>query len=84
MPKVEIEIMRTVETRREETATLELDVPQDILDDPHGDFGLLDWVDAQMAITCSDARKAADSADWDITDEDDLSIEYNEANNLSE
>ena len=83
MAKVEIEIVRTVEITREEKVVLELDVPKDILDDPDGDFGLLDWVDTQMKITGSAARNAGDAAGWDIEDEDE-SIEYSEANNLSE
>ena len=83
MAKVEIEIFRTVEITREEKVVLELDVPQDILDDPHGDFGLLDWVDGQMKITGSAACTAGDDAAWDIEDES-VSIEYSEASNLSE
>jgi hypothetical protein len=79
MPKAEIEILAQVEISRDLSATVELDVPQHILDDPDE---LFDWVEEQMKNTEGDVYKTVTAA-WDTTDEDE-SISYNEIYNLSE
>lgn len=72
MAKAEIEIRRTVTITREESARVTVDVPQDILDDPDGDFGLHDWAEAELKITSSELAKATLS-NWDHVDEDESS-----------
>lgn len=86
MANAEIEIFRTVTVVREENATVELDIPKRILDDEEA----LSWIDAIMEKdfdSLSPKEKAVyeavTGAEWDVADEDE-SIEYNEANNLSE
>jgi hypothetical protein len=85
MPKIEVEILRTVTITREESATVELNVPKSVIDDGEE----LDWID-QIMEKRSEERKAGEKAvvkaladaDWDVNDEDE-STEYDEANNLS-
>jgi hypothetical protein len=79
MPMAEIEILRTVEITRDESAILQLDVPQHILDDPDE---LYDWVEEEMNKPDSEVRQAVDAV-WETTDENE-SIEYNEVNNLDD
>lgn len=93
MPKVEIEIMRTVTVTREESVVVELDVPQSVLDGEHEgvEIGVVDWVDGIMAkcevtasLTDEDraVRKALDTAAWDVTDNHEY-VEYNDAYELN-
>lgn len=86
MPKIEVEILRTVTITREENVTLELNVPKTVIDDG----GELDWVDQVMEKQLHDmtptekaAHRALTAAEWDIADED-HSVQYDEANNLSD
>lgn len=82
MPKVEIEIMRTVTITREESATVELDVPKQVLADEE----VLSWVDEIMdkdddgTLSAKDKALylAINSAEWEASDEDE-SVEYNDA-----
>ncbi len=82
MPKVEIEILRTVTITREESAVVELNVPKRVLDDEE----VLSWVDEIMdkdddgTLTATDKAvyETVTTAEWDPSDEDE-SIEYNEA-----
>lgn len=85
MPKIEVEILRTVTITREENTTLELNVPKSFIDDGEE----LDWIDQVMEKALQDmtpmekaAHRALTTAEWDVADEDE-SIEYDEANNLS-
>lgn len=82
MPKVEIEIMRTVTVTREESAVVELDVPKRVIDE--GD--VVSWVDDIMekpyeSMTSGETavHAAVTGAEWDPSDEGE-EIEYNEAN----
>lgn len=81
MPKVEVEILRTVTITREENVTVELNVPQQVLND--GD--VVGWVDrltegSEDKLSAKDKalRAAITGAEWEVSDEDE-SIEYNEA-----
>lgn len=79
MPKVEIEILRTVTNTREENAVVELDVPKRVLDD--GD--VVSWLDEILekeSLTPKEKAvyEAVTSAEWDPSNEDE-EIEYNEA-----
>lgn len=86
MPKIEVEILRTVTITREENTTVELGVPQSVIDD----CTELDWLDAIMT---KDAKyrtaeeeavwAAVTNAEWDVADED-QSVEYDEASNLTD
>ena len=85
MPKVQVEILRTVTVTREESAIVELNVPKSVIDD----CGELDWIDQIMEKRPEDrtggeksVAKALTDADWDVSDEDE-STEYNEATDLS-
>jgi len=86
MPKVEIEILRTVRITRKESAVVELDVPKQVLDDEE----VLGWVDEIMekdddgTLTATDRAvyEAVTGAEWDASDEDE-SIEYNDAYTVS-
>lgn len=67
----QIEIKRTVTVTREETVTVDVDVPQSILDNPDDHFGVDDWVEAQLKIPNSDLSEAVQGNwDQDIDDED--------------
>lgn len=66
MPRVELEIQRTVTIEREETITVEVDVPQDVLDE-EADFDLHDWVENNLKDDTSELAKTA--VDWECADE---------------
>lgn len=68
MPQAEIQIRRTVTITREEDVTVNVDIPQNILDDPDADFAVDDWVEGQLKIHNS-ALSAAVLGNWDLTDE---------------
>lgn len=81
MPKVDIEIIRTLTITREESVSVELDVPKRILDEEE----VVSWIDEIMekgedSLTDEEkaVRKELTEADWDVTDEDEAA-EYNEA-----
>lgn len=83
MPKVNIEILRTVTVTRDENAVVELDVPKHILDDEE----VLSWVDEIIdkendgrSLTAKEkaVHAAVTGADWEVADEND-ETEYNEA-----
>lgn len=82
MPKVEIEIMRTVTVTREESVVIELDVPKRVLDDEEVDSwvdNLMDRDDDKALIGREKANyQAVKDAEWDVNDEDE-SIQYDEA-----
>lgn len=85
MPKVEIEILRTVTVTRDENAVVELDVPKRVLDD--GD--VVSWLDEIMekdadSLTPKEKAvyEAVTGAEWDVADEQE-EIVYNEANDIS-
>ena len=84
MPKIEVEILRTVTVTREENVIAELDVPKRVLDD--GD--VVGWIDEIMEKnyeSMSPKEKAVHAeitcAEWDVADEDE-SVEYNEATEI--
>lgn len=70
MPQAEIEIRRTVTITREESVTVNVDIPQHILDDPDDDFALDDWVEGQLKIPNSDLSEAV-QGNWDQGGDDD-------------
>lgn len=82
MPKVEIEIMRTVVITREEGAMVELDVPQAVLDDND----VLSWVaeimdkddDGTLTEQDREVYEAVTGAEWDVSDEGETA-EYDDA-----
>jgi hypothetical protein len=82
MAKTEIEIRRTVTITREESVTVTVDVPQDILDNPDDVFRLDDWVEAQLKITGSELLTAT-LGNWDQISEDE-EIEIDEVINHDE
>ena len=77
MPKIEVEIQRTVTVTREESATIELDVPQHILD---GD--LHDWFERRNGVATSAVHRAVAEVEWEVHDEDET-IEYDSVTDLS-
>lgn len=82
MPKVEVEILRTVTVTREEKAVVELDVPEEVLADEE----IVDWIDQIMekdddgSLTDEDRTvyAAVVGADWNESDTDE-ETEYDEA-----
>lgn len=80
MPKIEVEIFRTVTVTREESLIIELNIPKAVLEDGEE----LDWIEQQLEDQESETAtaKALKAADWDVSDEDE-SIEYNEAHDLT-
>lgn len=84
MPKVEIEILRTVTITRDESVTVEVNIPQRILDNEYDNPGeLYDWVERELGKESSALRTATDAAGWDHTGTDE-DTEYDEVNVLSE
>lgn len=86
MPKVQVEILRTVNVTRSESVVVELPVPKRVLDD----CDVVTWVDQIMekdedAMTAQEKKvyEAVDGADWEVSDEDE-SVEYDEAYDLNE
>ncbi len=77
MPKVNVEILRTVTITREENVVVELVVPKRVLDDED----VISWVDEQVEAQNATVTELLDKAEWDVADEDE-SIEYNEATAL--
>jgi hypothetical protein len=73
MPKTEIEILRTVNVRREESITVTVDAPQYVLDDVDE---LHDWAEKQLENRDSELAKACEN-NWDVQDEDE-SVEIDE------
>lgn len=82
VPKVEVEILRTVTVTRSESAIVELGVPKSVLDNAD----VTSWVDevmgksddGTMTIKEKAVYEAVDGAEWYVNDEDE-SIEYDEA-----
>jgi hypothetical protein len=83
MPKVEIEILRTVTIERDQNVVIEVDVPKQVLDDGE----VLDFIDEIMEHSADSPalsakqkaiHKAVTEADWETADETE-EIEYNEA-----
>jgi hypothetical protein len=81
MPKVEIEVRRTVETTREESIIVEVDVPSHILD-LADDEELHDWVVQQSKYKSSEVTRAFTGA-WDVLDNRD-DVTYDEVMLLDE
>jgi hypothetical protein len=82
MTTVEIEIKREVTITREESVTVEVDIPQEVLDDPDPDV-LFDWVEERMkSPTGSEVSNAATAAGWENLNEDE-DIEYTEVTHLT-
>lgn len=85
MPKVELEILRTVTITREESIIVEVDVPAEELGE---DGDLLGWVDQQMDTTVTEVsdsvlRAAIGEELWAVNDEDET-YEYDDVTNFSE
>lgn len=78
MPKTQIEILRTVTITRDESVEVEVNVPQDVLDDPDG---LCDWTEQQLKRESSELFKAVHDTGWDVADEDE-SEEIQEVNDF--
>ena len=86
MPKIEVEILRTVTVTREEKTTVELDVPQSVIDDGEE----VDWIDTIMdkdddgTLTQEDrdVYEAINGAEWDVSDEGET-VQYDEAYSLT-
>lgn len=85
MPKVELEILRTVTITREESIIVEVDVPAEELGE---DGDLLGWVDQQMDTTVTEVsdsilRAAIGEELWAVNDEDET-YEYDDVTNFNE
>lgn len=82
MPKVEVEIMRTVTITREESAVVELEVPKRVLADEEVDSWLAEVMDKDDdgTLTANDRAvyEAVNGADWDASDEGETA-EYTDA-----
>lgn len=65
MPKVNLEILRTVEITRDERIEVEVEVPASILADPDK---LHEWVEEQLDKTDSDLTQASVN-NWEVVDE---------------
>lgn len=70
MPKVEVEILRTVTITRDESCVVELDIPKSVLKDGRE----ADWVAEQGDIEDSPVARALGDAEWDATEDED--VEY--------
>lgn len=84
MPKVELEIMRTVTVTREESVIVEVDVPKRVLADGDETCWVIEQLDKN--ITPKDKSvllKAIGEMSWDVNDEDE-SFEIDDVTNLSE
>jgi hypothetical protein len=82
MPKTELEIKFDKTVNVTEVVKVEVDVPQSILDDPFADFGLQDWVDAQLQIPGSEvAVETAKEENIEVEDET-TSYEITEVNDF--
>lgn len=66
MPKVNLEILRTMEITREERIEVEVDVPAKVLGDPDK---LHEWVEEQLGKVDSDLTQAC-VGNWEAADED--------------
>jgi hypothetical protein len=82
MPKINIEILRTVEITRDERIEVEVEVPAHLLGEDAEFDALENWVDAELKKTDSELTRACVSS-WDIDDESE-SVEINEVTNLDE
>lgn len=79
MPKANIEIKRQVEITRDEAVTIEVDVPQHILDDPDE---LYDWVKERMeSASGNEVSNEVTRLGWDHIDEDET-IDYTEVTHI--
>jgi hypothetical protein len=79
MPKANIEIKRQVEITRDEAVTIEVDVPQHILDD---EFDLHDWiVDRMKSTTGNEVSNEVTRVGWDHIDEDETE-DYTEVTHI--
>lgn len=65
MPKVNLEILRTMEITREERIEVEVDVPDRVLGDP---VELHEWVEEQLDKVDSDLTQAC-VGNWEVADE---------------
>jgi hypothetical protein len=79
MPKVNLEILRTVEITRDERIEVEVDVPGYILADSDA---LYDWVEAGLEKTDSELTQAT-VGNWEIADESE-NISYDEVTRLDD
>ncbi len=77
MPKVNVEILRTVTITREENVVVEMNIPKHILDEDD----VLGWIDSKVEAQDKTVTELLDKAEWETADEDE-SIEYNEATPL--
>ena len=82
MPKVNIEILRTVEITRDERIEVEVDVPAHLLGDDAEFDALENWADVELKKTDSELTQAC-VGNWD-TDDESESVEINEVINLDE
>lgn len=82
MPKVEIEISRTVTITRDESVVVELNVPKRVLDDEE----VLNWLDEVMdrgdgggTLTANDKAvyEAVNEAEWEAAEDE--GVEYTDA-----
>lgn len=80
MPKIELEILRRVETTRDESVVVEVNVPKSVVDDLDD---LHDWVKTQLDSGISPLTHAVRAEGWTTNDEDET-VEIDEVNNLSE
>lgn len=82
MPKVNIEILRTVEVTRDERIEVEVEVPAHLLGDNAAFDALESWVDEELKKEDSELTRAT-AGNWE-TDDETESVEINEVTNLDE
>lgn len=81
MPKVNIEILRTVEVTRDERVEVEVEVPARLLGDDAAFDALENWVDEELKKDGELLR--ATTGNWE-TDDETESFTINEVTNLDE
>lgn len=82
MPKVNIEILRTVEITRDERVEVEVEVPAHLLGDDAAFDALETWADEELKKEDSELTRAT-TGNWD-TDDESESVTINEVVNLDE
>lgn len=82
MPKVNLEILRTVEISRDERIEVEVEVPEHLLGEDADLYALENWVEEELKKTGSDLTQAC-VGNWDLDDETET-VEINEVTNLDD